>query len=492
MNFVKNNIDKILLFSFILLYIIYFSYFTILRHNGLYTQYFDLGIMDQTVFNTFKGRILEMTNTHGIENIKRMAIHNDIFLALLAPFYAIYKGPQTLLVIQSIIIALGAIPLYLLSKKVLKSKIFSVVLSFSYLIFSPLERANIFDFHAVCLSITFILFMFYFSYIKKYFLSFVFFILVIITKEEVALATCFFGMYLFFKNTLSWKDKKLRFSFSLKSSIIKFALLVILISIIWFVLSIWVIMPYFRKGQHFAISYYSGFGDSAGNIISGIISNPIKTISIFFQKQSLMYFFFFIAPLFFFPIFAPEILILSLPEFAINLLSSNQYMRSFYLQYVSVIIPFVFIATIFGVKRVLNKVKFINIKIISFLILISTLLFAYLFGPLPFSRKKDIHPFMFPRKESEKVLEWEKKLKDESLIISATDFIAPHFTNRKTFYIFSDRYKLADYVLVRTDRINKHYQKDALIKAYTELKDNNKFKLIDKYDNFEVYMKVKH
>lgn len=115
LNFINKNKTIIILWFFIVVYIAYFSYFTILRLRTLYASYFDLGIMHQTVFNTYKAiaekdisKILELTNPFNSLQIKRMAIHNDFLLALLSPFYFIYAGPQTLLVIQTIVLALGA------------------------------------------------------------------------------------------------------------------------------------------------------------------------------------------------------------------------------------------------------------------------------------------------------------------------------------------------------------------------------------------------
>jgi len=104
--FLSTNKYQILLWFFILAYIGYFSYFTILRYKTLYASYYDLGIMHQTVFNTYKAistgdwsRFLEMTSTTGSEQIKRMAIHNDPLLAFFAPFYFIHSR-SNLLIIQ--------------------------------------------------------------------------------------------------------------------------------------------------------------------------------------------------------------------------------------------------------------------------------------------------------------------------------------------------------------------------------------------------------
>src|SRR3990167_5113324 len=200
---IKNHRYQILLWTSILAYIFFFSYFSILRYKTLYASYYDLGIMHQTVHNTYSSiktgdwsRFLELTNPMGADQIKRMAIHNDILLALLSVFYFIYSGPEMLLIIQSIVIALGALAIYKISLNVFKINLLSLIFSISYLFYFPLQRANIFDFHAVTLATTFLLFMFCFWLVNKYFLSFIFFILGIFTKEQVALTTLFFGLYI--------------------------------------------------------------------------------------------------------------------------------------------------------------------------------------------------------------------------------------------------------------------------------------------------------
>lgn len=99
----------------VIIFTLYFSLFTIARMRAMYANYYDLGIMHQATYNSYQAivtgdwsRILEQTNPFGPEQIKRMAIHTDFLLALLAPFYIFYQGAETLLVIQSIIVALGA------------------------------------------------------------------------------------------------------------------------------------------------------------------------------------------------------------------------------------------------------------------------------------------------------------------------------------------------------------------------------------------------
>ena len=104
--FFKNNIYKVLLVLFILAFIVTFSYLSIRRYKTLNSYYYDLGIMNQVVYNTAHGRFLEMTNQDLKKNVSRLAIHFDPILAIFAPFYKIYEGPEVLLIGQVIILGL--------------------------------------------------------------------------------------------------------------------------------------------------------------------------------------------------------------------------------------------------------------------------------------------------------------------------------------------------------------------------------------------------
>ena len=204
----------IALWIFIAAYIAYFSFFTILRYRTLYASYFDLGIMHQTVYNTYQSiktldpsRILELTNPFGPEQIKRMSIHNDILLGLISLFYFIHSGPETLLVLQAIALGLGAFAVWKIVGTIFKNhknkSLLALIFSIAYLLYPSMQRVNIYEFHAVALSIPFLLYMFYFWLTKRYRISSLFFILSLLSKEEVALTTIFFGVYIIFTK---WRE----------------------------------------------------------------------------------------------------------------------------------------------------------------------------------------------------------------------------------------------------------------------------------------------
>jgi uncharacterized membrane protein len=156
---------------------------SIRRIHILWASYFDLGIMQQTVYNTYRSiqtldpsRFLMLTDPHESgRQINRIAIHNDVLLAAIAPLYYIHSGPETLLVVQTIVLASGALALFFIVKENTKRwqadqkqivDWLSISVPLSYLLYYPIERTNLYEFHAVTLSTALILWM-YLAYLKK-------------------------------------------------------------------------------------------------------------------------------------------------------------------------------------------------------------------------------------------------------------------------------------------------------------------------------------
>lgn len=501
MQFIKRFWGEIVLGLLVTAYIVYFSYFSVLRMHTLYASYYDLGIMNQNVYNTYQAirtgdfsRVLEMTDTDDTVQIKRMAIHDDIILAFLAPFYFIYAGPETLLVIQSVVLGLGAIMLFAIGKHVFGNKrgntFIPLTISFCYLLYSPMEKSNQFDFHAVVLATTLLLAMFYFWLKKKYIVSFICMVLALMSKEQVSLSTFFFAIYTWWstRNSTNKRERKKQLWFS--------GVMVIL-SVMWAYISVAVVTPLFRGRHHFALDYYGDFGDSPITILIGLFKHPYSVIQRVFRKETFMYLFQIFGPLAFISLLSPLVLVIALPEFGVNILSSQDNMRNIYYHYTAVLTPFIFIAAVYGtftlvsfIEKRIEKLKKVTFVLVPILIFCTAVWFAYQEGPLPFTKGQLIHPFKYPAKEAKDTELWARILKNEKLIISTTGQLSPFFTSRRVFYDYSARYVNADYVLVRLNEIYNYPEKDKLIPVYEKMKVDPNFKLIYKRDNFEVYKKV--
>jgi uncharacterized membrane protein len=482
---------------------IYMSYFTILRMNTQYAHLFDLGIMHQTTYNTYKAlttgdfsRFLELTDPYGPNQITRMAIHNDMILAVIAPLYLIWSGPETLLVVQAAVVAAGAVGLYLIAKLLFGSRYPNIgrgaglVAAAAYLINPAVNYATIYEFHGVTLSIGFIPLMFYFWMAKRYRLSFLFLVLTLITKEQVGLTMAFFGLYTLYAALRDarwqWRDKRLYL----------FPVLVTLISIAWFLLSMKVIIPSFRTTDaHFALDYYGEFGDTPTAIVLNVLLNPFRFLSYIFRPESLEYLSQLFGPVGYLSFLSLPALAIGAPEFGVNLLSSNGNMRNLIYHYTAVISPIVFIAAVHGLHNAIRfGERFLSRRAVA------TGLLAYLavsagwaaatFGPLPFSQTANIHPYRYPPANAAGVARWRAELADESIRVSSTGKLAPFFTSRRYYYALSDRYPLADYVVINPREVSTSYLKEWAEPAYEAIRNDARYERVFSGEELEVYRKV--
>ncbi len=103
------------LWGLIVLYVAYFGLMTVGKHNAFQTTAYDLGNVDQAVWNTRHGRPLAMTNIEGLTN--RLGTHVEPILLPISLLYFVWSDPRTLLLLQTVVIALGAWPVYLLAKR---------------------------------------------------------------------------------------------------------------------------------------------------------------------------------------------------------------------------------------------------------------------------------------------------------------------------------------------------------------------------------------
>lgn len=466
---------EIILGLLITIYIVFFSYLSIKRYRTLNSHYYDLGIMNQVVYNTSQGRFLEMTDQDSRKNINRIAIHFDPILAMFAPLYKIYSGPETLLISQTIILGLGALAVFLIANKVLKKKGISLIFVLSYLFYFPVQRANIFDFHAVTLATTFLLFAFYFLLVKKNFWLIFFILLSLLCKEHVGLLIIIFGIYIFFVR----KERKL-------------GILIFSLGLIFFISTVYFLIPYFRQGEHFALRYFQG-----------------SKIKILFSQETIKYGLRLIIPMFY-GLFSPFTLMMALPELAINIFSLSGNMRAIYFHYNALIVSVFIFSSILGYHFIDVKIKNKIIKSLILIIFIFLNIFwIYSYDPLPWKIVKQ--PVTYNIVDLSTILKWQDALKDDKIKVATTPVLAPFFTERQYYYNFLfdsaytvqgftdedimtskiNNYKLADYVIINLDEIGNKNAGTLPVKFYQNFRQDKNYKMIfSNNKNIEVYKKI--
>src|SRR5207302_10019533 len=110
-------------------------------------------------------------------------------------FYFIWPSPNTLLVIQSLVVASGAFPAFWLARLRLRNELAAVGIALLYLLYPAQQQATVFDFHAVTFTAALLLFTLYFMYTRQTVWLFVFAILSMACKEEIPLVIAFFGLW---------------------------------------------------------------------------------------------------------------------------------------------------------------------------------------------------------------------------------------------------------------------------------------------------------
>ena len=471
-NYIKDHSHEIILLLMIAIYIIYFIAASFLRFDNFFTGRFDLGNMDQAVWNTIHGRIFKITDPNGTEIISRLAFHADFLLILISPLYLIWSHPKMLLLLQSVVLGFGALFVYLISKNILKNKNISLAFSFAYLLNPSLQFGNLYDFHPVTLATTILLGAFYFLKEKKYLCMLTFLILASISKEQIWVIAGLFGAYLFFID-----KKKLM------------GVLITVFSLGVFYYLIFKAIPQAAGAQHFALSYYSDFGESPLAIIKNIFLSPDKIIGILLQKKQLIYLIKIFSPLGFLPLFYPIILVFTLPDFFINLLSNNSQLREIYYQYTATITPFIFISAIYGVSILRKRFSQLPLKFFTWYLLIAAILGAYYIGPLPGSKNPSISIFTRQLAERKIISEFLEDIPPQ-FSIASTNNLGSHLSRRQKIYTIPVGIDKADIV---TFLLNDPFAQPSLktqMEIASKMKEDKNYIKIFEEGGFIVFKKV--
>jgi len=483
-NFISGHKYELCLGLFVSIYILYFTVASFLRYNNFFTGRFDLGNMDQAVWNTIHGRIFQITDPNGTNIISRLAFHADFILILISPLYLIWSNPEMLLLLQSVVLGIGAIFVFVIAKDILKNKSLSLAFAASYLLNPALQHSNLYDFHPVVLGTTLLLATFYFFLKKRYLIFLVFAILAGSTKEEIWAIISIFGLAITIRSFITNKfklNKENAFE-------IIFGIVIFITAAFCGYFLIVKLIPLIKGGDHFALSYYSDFGTSASGILTNILFSPLKTIATILQPARLLYVFQLLAPLGFLSLLNPLVLIFAFPDLAINLLSNNSQLHEVYYQYTAAITPFLLISAIYSVNFLIRRFPKITTDLIIIYLLTASLLCGYAFGPLPGAIHSNIDMFKKQLSYSGIIDNFISQIPTR-YSIAATNNIGSHLSRRQKIFTIPVGIDKADVILFL---LNDPYAQPSL-KAQKEMaagmaKDKNYIQVF-KLGDFVVFEK---
>jgi len=414
-----------------------FGSLSVLRHRAFNTGRYDLGNMVQTVWNTAHGHFLQMTSGDG-RQISRLAAHFDPILAAFAPLWWIWPSPEMLLVVQAVVVALGALPVFWLASKHLRSDRAALGFALVYLLYPATQWLTLNEFHPVALATPFLLFAFWYLDEDRLVPFGVFAVLAMTTKEEIGFVVAGMGI---------WYAIRRR---TRPGAIV--AVAGVLVS----ALAIAVVIPHYNAGADSAFyGRYDAIGGSARGIAKTAVTHPWRILEQAFQGNDLHYLLHLLLPLGFLFLLSPVVLIAALPELALNVLSATSTQTSIHFHYTAGAIAPLVAATVLGAAVLARRFPAGRVAVGAVLV---ALVASWKIGAIPLWG-------VVPGGEDYQRNDWRVTAHDhiatravslvpQEAVVSSTNVLGAHLSDRRRVLSLP---KLADATWVAADETRSSY-----------------------------------
>lgn len=322
---------RLLLAALVLAYALLFAWITLTRYAAFESRALDMGNLNQATWNTAHGNWFHQTNQPGSTN--RLSLHVEPILLPISLLYWLHDGPETLLLLQALIVALGAVPVFALARKQQLPDGLALLLATAWLLMPAMQSANWLEFHPVTLAPTFFMAAFYFLVSRRAGWYALFALLAAACKEEMGLLVVMMGIYALIFLRMRWTG-----------------ILSIVLGGGWSLFAVLWVQRQFGDNIHWG--RYAWMGETPGEMLRTLLTRLDLVILQLQRARAGDYLFRLLLPVGFLALLAPEVLLLALPSLAINLLADFAPMHEVTgLIYAAPIAPFVMLATVMGMGR---------------------------------------------------------------------------------------------------------------------------------------------
>jgi len=410
----ENKQNRLILGILIFGYIFYFCLISALKFYAYRFTDFDLAVHALSMWNITHGMIF-----NSILGVPFLGNHLSLILFLLAPVYSIFQHPLTLLFIQSAFLGLGAVPIYLLAKRILDEN-WALLLAGAYLFYPALAYTNLFEFHPPALATFFILFAIYFYELGRFYRFIFFSLLAMLCQENIPLAVMMFGVLSIFRRKgLKW------------------VIVPILLGSAYFFAGLSWLGGFNNNTVQFA-SLYQWMGNRPADIFVNLFRHPVFFIKVLLRRECLVYLVKIFLPVAFIPLFNPFLLLPAVPFFFQHMFSARPTDLSIYYHYTAEITPFVFMSLIYGVKFLLQRRLVINQRFFKIAFLCLILLVNFMYGPHFRIFKPVWMDYKYDYLDKYKDI-FVSKIPKDAAVVATFEFL-PHLSQRQYLYSFHHVY----------------------------------------------------
>lgn len=380
-----------------LLFFIAYSILGLQRYYHFAAGY-DLAIIDQAIWKYSHFHQPIMTN-HAYAFSSILEDHVELLFLLIAPLYWIWSNVQLLILLQTFLIALSGIPVFLLARKKSLTLFVATIILISYLAFYGIQNALWADVHSLVFGVSFIPWYVYFLEKKQWKISWVFAILTIISKEDL-------GLFIFIISLIYFMQTKKRQ-----------LLWQMLFSVLYLFFIFFIYFPHFVPGGY----RYEKTGGLLSNVDLTNIANTQDKKQIWFYTLSWFGFL---------PILSPLYLLLMIADLLKYFLLANNNVsggQSVFGHYRSTLAFFTAWPTIITIQKFKKKQTYLAVYL-----LICLLIFQYiLHTPLSYLAKKW---FWTTPTSVYSMKEGLKKIPTDAAVVSQVNFL-PRLSHRELTFL---------------------------------------------------------
>jgi uncharacterized membrane protein len=427
----------IIILTGVVIFIIVYGGLAIARQVSFRTGALELGRVDQTIWNTSRGRLFEYTPTpltfddDAPDLSPRSRLTDGRLELILIPLSALYwpwANPIWLIALQAITLASGAIPLYLLARNRLGDGTAALAIALAYLLYLPLHHIVLAGFSPTALMIPFLLWAWEAAeegHWRSYYLAA---IIALLCGIDAALALLGVGLYFLLRGR----------AYRLHGGAIIF------LGLVWLGLNSGVVMPW--VGSVYVL------GEDAPDVLAAAISHPPEALaqikSRLFGRETIQVLVDLVASLGWTSLLGPFALLPAALVLIYESLAASPNQGGFLAHDVAPLIPFVFIAAVLGalntgrwITRLARRAKGLElpaaegVRLTALFALTTTFAVGLFFSPAPPGWGYRLsHHFQFD--EHQKALARTQDLIPAEAVVSAQSHLYPHLSRRPVIYLF--------------------------------------------------------
>ena len=293
--------------------------------------------------------------------------HASYILLLFVPLYWVWPHVQLLFLGQTLALAVAAIPVYLIARRILHNSWLALLPALALLVSPALGWLNLENFHPDSFEVPLALFALYFMTLRRWRPFMVMVVLLLLVKEDAAFLVVPLGIYVAFKH-----DRRVGF-------------ITADMGVVWFVLTVFFLGPLFSGDRAGALDAFRIPFDGWKGLISTALTRPWEVLGYMVASAKIKYLVQLLTPLLFLPLFTAETLVV-LPTILFNLLSTFSYQSNIRYHYSSLIIPVFAWAALVYLRRPRDSGAR---RALIVMVLLASLFSAYLWGPGDWSRASD-------------------------------------------------------------------------------------------------------